>query len=251
MKPSRALIPIVSIVALLSMQSAPAQSDNLPVLPPPAPMPAIPEPLPRETVEMGDPDKLPEVKMDFPMAAGPFEPTWESISARYPAEPPAWLREAKFGFWVHFGPQAAGMSGDWYAKRLYQPGQAAYANHQKNYGHPSEFGYKDVLHAWNPNKLDPATYVKLFHDAGARFLFIQGVHHDNFPFKMLNVQRGVDVNARIQYLLHILIAFGVARTRRVRVSEFIHQHNGGFSRQHCIHIHFRQGRAAIFNLLAR
>ena len=29
----------------------------------------------------------------------------------YPGEP-AWLREAKFGIWVHFGPQAAGESGD-------------------------------------------------------------------------------------------------------------------------------------------
>lgn len=183
MNPTRSAHSLVSIarfLALLGIQSLHAQANDLPVLPPPAPIPAIPEPMPRDSVEMGDPDKLPEVKMDFPMAPGPFEPTWDSISAQYPADPPAWLRESKFGFWVHFGPQAAGMSGDWYAKRLYQPGQPAYNNHQKNYGHPSEFGYKDLLHAWNPKQLDPAAYVKLFHDAGARFLFIQGVHHDNF-----------------------------------------------------------------------
>jgi alpha-L-fucosidase len=55
-----------------------------------------------------------------------------------------------------------------------------YDNHLKNFGHPSEVGYKDLLRNWNPQKLNPAEQVKLFHDAGARFLFVQAVHHDNF-----------------------------------------------------------------------
>lgn len=153
--------------------------DSLPLLPAPIAIPDVPAPLPAGTVAVGDPASFEEVKMDFPMAAGPFQPTWNSISENY-GDYPAWLREAKFGFWVHFGPQAAGMSGDWYARRLYLQGQTAYQNHIRDYGHPSESGYKDVLHTWNPTKLDPAWYVKLYHDAGARFLFIQGVHHDNF-----------------------------------------------------------------------
>jgi alpha-L-fucosidase len=41
-------------------------------------------------------------------------------------------------------------------------------------------GYKDVLHDWNPKNLKPAELVKAYHDAGARFLILQGVHHDNF-----------------------------------------------------------------------
>ena len=153
--------------------------DSLPLLPAPTTIPDVPAPLPAGTVPVGDPASFEEVKMDFPMAAGPFQPTWNSISENY-GDYPAWLREAKFGFWVHFGPQAAGMSGDWYARRLYLQGQTAYQNHIRDYGHPSESGYKDVLHTWNPTKLDPAWYVKLYHDAGARFLFIQGVHHDNY-----------------------------------------------------------------------
>jgi alpha-L-fucosidase len=90
------------------------------------------------------------------------------------------LRDAKFGIWVHFGPQSAGQSGDWYARKLYVPGTSAYKNHLKNYGHPSEVGYKEVLRSWNPTKLDPAALTKIYRDAGARFLMIQGVHHDNF-----------------------------------------------------------------------
>ncbi len=57
--------------------------------------------------------------MDFPIEGGPFAPTWSSILANYPTKDSAWLRQAKFGIWVHFGPQAAGNSGDWYARRMY------------------------------------------------------------------------------------------------------------------------------------
>ncbi|WP_218164069.1 alpha-L-fucosidase [Chitinophaga sancti] len=102
-----------------------------------------------------------------------------SIEKNYPGTP-QWLRDAKFGIWVHFGPQASGESGDWYARKLYVEGTLAYKNHVKNHGHPSEVGYKDVLRNWNPSKLNPAALAKIYKDAGARFLLIQGVHHDNF-----------------------------------------------------------------------
>ena len=143
------------------------------------PFPTVPPILPQDSVTMGDWKSFPEIKLNIPIAAGPFEPTWESIEKNYPGEP-AWLREAKFGIWVHFGPQSAGESGDWYARKLYTPGTKAYQNHLKRYGHPSEFGYKEVLRDWNPTKLDPAALTKIYQDAGARFLMIQGVHHDNY-----------------------------------------------------------------------
>ncbi len=91
----------------------------LPKLPPIPPLPAIPPMPPMQplgSVPLGDPANYPEAKMDFPIEKGPFEPTWDSIAKNYPAKDIAWLREAKFGFWVHFGPQAAGQSGDWYAR---------------------------------------------------------------------------------------------------------------------------------------
>ncbi|CAD0002397.1 alpha-L-fucosidase [Flavobacterium salmonis] len=143
------------------------------------PMPAIPAPLALNSVPMGDSNTFTEVNLEIPIAKGPFEPTWESIEKNYPGEP-AWLREAKFGIWVHFGPQAAGESGDWYARNLYNTDKEAYKNHIKKYGHPSEVGYKEVLRDWNPTKLDPAKLTKIYQDAGARFLMIQGVHHDNY-----------------------------------------------------------------------
>jgi alpha-L-fucosidase len=145
------------------------------------PFPEIPAKQQIDSVEMGDWKTFPEMILDIPIAEGPYEPTWESIEKSYPGEP-AWLREAKFGIWVHFGPQSAGESGDWYARNLYKPGYwaHAYENHLKRFDHPSEVGYKEVLRDWNPSKLDPALLTKIYKNAGARFLMIQGVHHDNF-----------------------------------------------------------------------
>lgn len=143
------------------------------------PIPAIPAQQPLDSVPMAESRTAPEVKLDVPIESGPYAPTWESIEKNYPGTPD-WLREAKFGIWVHFGPQAAGRSGDWYGRNLYKQGYPAYNNHLKNYGHPSEKGYMEVLRTWNPTKLDPAKLTAIYKDAGARFLIIQGVHHDNF-----------------------------------------------------------------------
>lgn len=165
---------IVTACILITILSLDLSAQNK-VLPP---FPEIPAKQPLNSVEMGDWKTFPEIILDIPIADGPFEPTWESIEKNYPGEP-AWLREAKFGIWVHFGPQSAGESGDWYARNLYKPGRA-YDNHLKRYGHPSAVGYKEVLRDWNPTKLDPEKLTKIYEDAGARFLMIQGVHHDNY-----------------------------------------------------------------------
>ncbi|SFK51747.1 alpha-L-fucosidase [Sphingomonas sp. NFR04] len=153
---------------------------RMPVLPP---MPPLAPARPEESVTMADPAKWPETKLDFPIADGPYAGDWQSIIRNYPTDDIAWLREAKFGIWVHFGAQSSGNAGDWYAKRMYdQSGRfgAQYKSHLKNFGHPSEVGYKEVLRQWNPDKLDPAALIKLYEEAGARFLFLLGVHHDNF-----------------------------------------------------------------------
>ena len=165
-------------LAFVSLQmTAQVADDGLPATLPP--MPDVPAKEPVGSVKMGDSKTFDEVQLDLPLTDGPFQANWASIEANYPGTP-QWLRDAKFGIWVHFGPQAAGESGDWYARNLYKQGHKAYENHLKRYGHPSEVGYKDVLRTWNPTKLDPEYLTALYQRAGARFLMIQGVHHDNY-----------------------------------------------------------------------
>lgn len=141
--------------------------------------PPVPPPAPLDSKKPADPAGFPETKMDFPIASGPVQPTWESIRKNYPGAP-GWFHDAKFGVFVHWGPQAFGRSGDWYARNLYRQGTPAYKNHLANFGHPSVFGYKDVLNAWTAPKWNPARLTQAFHDAGMRFMMVVGVHHDNF-----------------------------------------------------------------------
>lgn len=170
---------------LAALGSVPARAAGsrewrMPALPP---MPAIPPARPEESVAMADPAHWPETKLDFPIADGPYDAEWASIAGQYPDADIAWLREAKFGIWVHFGAQSSGNAGDWYAKRMYDPSGRFgdhYKAHLKNFGHPSEVGYKEVLRQWNPDKLDSAALIDLYKEAGARFLFLLGVHHDNY-----------------------------------------------------------------------
>ena len=45
-----------------------------------------------------------------------FKPTDESFK-QY--QYPDWFRDAKFGIWAHWGPQAVPRQGDWYARKMY------------------------------------------------------------------------------------------------------------------------------------
>ncbi len=112
-----------------------------------------------------------------PMAKGKYSPDWESLSAY---EVPEWFRDAKFGIWAHWGPQCVEGSGDWMARSMYIEGSSQYDHHVKNYGHPSEFGFKDVLPLFKAENWDPDYLVGLYKKLGARYFFALGNHHDNF-----------------------------------------------------------------------
>jgi len=113
----------------------------------------------------------------LPVANGPFQPTAESLK-QY--QYPDWFRDAKFGIWAHWGPQAVPMDGDWYARGMYEPGNKHYKYHLEHYGHPSEFGYKDIIPLWKAEKWDPDRLMSLYKKAGAKYFVSMGSHHDNF-----------------------------------------------------------------------
>ncbi len=92
---------------------------------------------------------IPVSEANEPMMQGKYESTWESLS-QY--EVPEWFRDAKFGIWAHWGPQCVEGSGDWMARKLYMEGSREYKHHVENYGHPSEFGFKDILPLFKAEK---------------------------------------------------------------------------------------------------
>jgi alpha-L-fucosidase len=112
-----------------------------------------------------------------PMASGPFSADWNSLTAY---QTPEWFRNAKFGIWAHWGPQCEPEFGDWYGHRMYEEGGDVYQYHLKKYGHPSAFGFKDVIHQWKAEQWDPDHLLGLYKKAGAKYFMALANHHDNF-----------------------------------------------------------------------
>ena len=115
---------------------------------------------------------------DLPaIAEGPFKPEYESLKTY---RCPQWYQDAKFGIWAHWGPQSVPEEGDWYARNMYVPGHASYTYHLAHYGHPSEFGFKDILPLWKAENFDPERLILSYKAAGAKYFVSMACHHDNF-----------------------------------------------------------------------
>jgi alpha-L-fucosidase len=127
------------------------------------------------------PDKsevmAPAKPLQLPIAKGPFVGPMASLT-NYTY--PEWFRDAKFGIWAHWGPQAVPMEGDWYARKMYQQGSPDYNDHLKRWGHPSTNGWKDIVPLWKAENWNPEKLIELYKKAGARYFVSMGTHHDNF-----------------------------------------------------------------------
>lgn len=121
-------------------------------------------------------DFLESTEFDLKSIQGPYQPTWDSLM-KY--QVPPWFRDAKFGMWAHWGPQCQPEAGDWYARGMYQEGSHQYKYHLEHYGHPSVFGFKDVIHQWKADQWNPEELVGLYKKAGAKYFMAMANHHDN------------------------------------------------------------------------
>ncbi|MDO6430284.1 alpha-L-fucosidase [Flavitalea sp. BT771] len=113
----------------------------------------------------------------LPAPYAPFRPDWHSLAGY---KVPDWYRDAKFGLWAHWGPQCQPEHGDWYARGMYEEGSDDYKFHVAKYGHPSKFGFKDVINEWKAEKWNPDQLVELYKKAGAKYFVALANHHDNF-----------------------------------------------------------------------
>lgn len=128
------------------------------------------------------------------------EKSWSELKQNY--EFPAWYTEARFGIWLHWGAQSQpDAGGGWYARHMYMQdvgsqtfGKDAYANHLKQYGHPSKVGYKEVLKSWKADKLDTDALMKYFKEMGAKYFMVLAVHHDRFDNFNSTYQKWNSVN---------------------------------------------------------
>lgn len=112
------------------------------------------------------------------LAAGPFQPTWASLTANYQC--PDWFRDAKLGIWAHWSAQCEPEEGDWYARNMYVQGNRQYDAHLAKYGHPSESGFMEIDHRWKADRWDPEQLMQLYVATGAKYFVALANHEDNF-----------------------------------------------------------------------
>ena len=112
-------------------------------------------------------------------------PDWDRVAAEWCC--PEWYQDAKYGLWLHWGPQSVPLKGGgWYARDMYMQvhndswGRGAWEYHRATYGHQSQFGFKDICHLWKAEKFDTDATVLRMKNWGAHFVTTMGNHHDNF-----------------------------------------------------------------------
>jgi len=127
--------------------------------------------------EKKDGQEQASLQASMPIAPGPFQPAWDSLK-QYNC--PEWFRDAKFGIWAHWSAQCVPEHGDWYARGMYEQGSSHYNYHLEHYGHPSQFGFKDICHLWKAEKWEPEKLIELYKRAGARYFVALANHHCNF-----------------------------------------------------------------------
>ena len=109
-------------------------------------------------------------------AEHPFAPTAASFKTY---ECPEWFKDCKFGIWSHWGPDSVPGLFNNYAHDLWHQGSEEYKWHVEHYGHPSKFGYKEVIESWKAEKFDPNALVAKYKAAGAKYIVALATHHDN------------------------------------------------------------------------
>lgn len=114
----------------------------------------------------------------LPIPRGPVDPTWNSLRAHY--QTPAWLRDGKFGIFLHWGVYAiTGRGSEWYPRHMYAT-EGMIDWHREHFGPQDKFGYKDFIPLFKAEKFDATAWVDLFRRAGVKYVMPVAEHHDGF-----------------------------------------------------------------------
>jgi hypothetical protein len=97
--------------------------------------------------------------MNKAIEQGPFKPSWESLR-NY--QVPDWYRDAKFGIFMHWGPET-----------LNWPGKADGSDGGRT-------DYKSRANAFKGEKFDALNWSKLLHNAGVKYILQVIEHHDAY-----------------------------------------------------------------------
>ena len=127
----------------------------------------------------------------------------ESTAAKYTADEkslakhynaPDWFRDAKLGIYFTWGPYTlAAHQNEWYprwmhfdiAEEEWEGKKPGYHHdllqwHTEKFGHPSEYGYHDMIEDFTAENFDAEEWADLFLETGAKFAGPVAMHHDGY-----------------------------------------------------------------------
>lgn len=103
---------------------------------------------------------------------------------------PEWLKDAKFGILVCWGPYSVpAYDNEWYFRNMYVEDHPVYRHHREKYGDPSVFGYKDFFPLFRAEQFRPEEWADLMAAAGARFGGLVAEHADGFSMWASRINR--------------------------------------------------------------
>lgn len=132
--------------------------------------------------------------------AGPFQADWNSLTQM---TVPDWFSKAKFGIFVHWGLYSVSAhANEWYARNMYIQEKEEWEYHRKTFGAHTEFGYKDFIPMFGAENFNPKEWAKLFREAGAKYVFQVGEHHDGFQMYQSEISKynAFDMGPRMDLL---------------------------------------------------
>lgn len=122
----------------------------------------------------------------------PYESNEKSLAKHHAA--PDWFRDAKLGIYFTWGPYTVAEKGnEWYPRWMHfaidkkewegkKPGYHIDLLdwHTEKFGHPSKFGYHDMIPQFTAENFDAEEWAQLFEDSGAKFAGPVAMHHDGY-----------------------------------------------------------------------
>ena len=116
---------------------------------------------------------------------GSYEPEWSSLEKHEAV--PDWMRDAKFGIYVHWGVYSVPAYGnEQYYYYMHRDSTSenflmgGHRRHEQLWGPLEEFGYHDFIPMFKAEKFDPEAWATLFKESGAQFAGMVAEHHDGF-----------------------------------------------------------------------
>lgn len=117
-------------------------------------------------------------KIDDVIKKGPYNDSWESLSAY---RVPEWYDKLRFGIFIHYGLfSVPAYDTEWYPRMMYVKDSKAYKHHVETYGKHTEFGYKDFIPKFKAEYFDAKKWAEVFKKAGAQYVIPVAEHHDGF-----------------------------------------------------------------------